>query len=342
MARILNSLHRIAGRSRNWLSPCALVLLYHRIADGRCDPFGLAVSPKNFSEQMAVLANMGCAVPLRQLNEGKIRRPTVVLTFDDGYADNYLSAKPVLERFGIPATFFVTTVYIGTDREFWWDDLARVLLAPGFLPATLRATAGRKEYLWELTNSTNYSAESAVTYAGWRFGQPALTSRHRLFLRMHADLRLLAHAERRDILDQLLQQAGLPGKARQAYRPMTETELAELALSPVADIGSHTVTHPQLSSLHQSQQRFEITSSLNVLQNILGRPVRTFSYPYGSRSDYTSETTTLLRDTGLQLACAAFEGTVRTAFDRFQIPRTYIRDWDGDEFARHLRERLYG
>ena len=65
---------------------------------------------------------------------GDVPSAGVVVTFDDGYADNFHNAKPLLERYEIPATVFVTTGYLQDQREFWWDELERILLQPGTLP----------------------------------------------------------------------------------------------------------------------------------------------------------------------------------------------------------------
>jgi peptidoglycan/xylan/chitin deacetylase (PgdA/CDA1 family) len=336
-----DGLRRVASKWRNQLYPCTIVLLYHRVADTACDPFGLAVSPKNFAEQAEVLSSLGCVTRLPELYQRKVPRGRAVVTFDDGYADNLLAAKPILEKFGISATFFISTAYIGSNREFWWDELARVLLTPVSLPETLRVSANGKEYCWHVGGCAKYP-EAVVSHAGWRSDQPAPTTRHKLFLKIHAELQPLSHAERRDIIDQVFEQSGLPTNARASYRPMTETELAELAGSPLMDIGSHTVTHPRLAALQEFEQRFEITRSRDILQEILARPVRTFSYPFGARDDYSPQTCAILVDAGFELACTAFAGVLRRQIDRFQVPRMYVRDWSGDEFARQLRARLDG
>src|SRR5262245_33946506 len=90
----------------------ALILLYHRIADLEVDPWGLAVTPEHFADQIAVLAGIAHPVRLDELASSRAqlrtRRPLVAVTFDDGYADNLHAALPILERYDVPATFFVT------------------------------------------------------------------------------------------------------------------------------------------------------------------------------------------------------------------------------------------
>jgi peptidoglycan/xylan/chitin deacetylase (PgdA/CDA1 family) len=64
----------------------------------------------------------------------------VVVTFDDGYIDNYTFAYPILEELQIPATIFVTSGYIEKEREYWWDELERILFEPVELPETLKVS----------------------------------------------------------------------------------------------------------------------------------------------------------------------------------------------------------
>jgi len=125
-----------------------LILLYHRVADLNTDPWQLCVSPRNFEQQMQLLSESFSPVSLHDLlafleTKNQSRSP-VVVTFDDGYADNLHQAVPMLEQFEIPATFFLTTGWLRRPREFWWDELDRLLLQPGSLPETVCLTADGK------------------------------------------------------------------------------------------------------------------------------------------------------------------------------------------------------
>ena len=119
-------------RGFRWrLRSSPLILLYHRVANAKPGPHsnvsGLSVTPEHFEQQLAVLRRRFAPLRLRDLLESppRFRHPAVAVTFDDGYADNLHAALPLLERFGIPATFFVTSGMLGGEREFWWDTLER-------------------------------------------------------------------------------------------------------------------------------------------------------------------------------------------------------------------------
>jgi len=113
-----------------------VILAYHRIIPRKQVPGfpffeDLITSLEGFEEQMALLGRRACVLPLddmfRALREGrKLSSRAVSLTFDDGYADSYHFAFPVLRRHHLPATIFLTTGHVGGARGlFWWDEVAR-------------------------------------------------------------------------------------------------------------------------------------------------------------------------------------------------------------------------
>ena len=124
-----------ARKFRGMFSPPAEILLYHRVNDFLSDPFMLCVTPQNFAEHLQVIHEVGHPIQLEELargmHDGNMPRRAVCVTFDDGYADNLYTAKPLLERYDVPATVFMTTGSMGRSRELWWDELERVFLQPG-------------------------------------------------------------------------------------------------------------------------------------------------------------------------------------------------------------------
>lgn len=102
------------------------------------------------------------------------------------------------------------------------------------------------------------------------------------------------------------------------------------------EIGAHTVNHPLLAAESPQRQREEIEQSKTSLKKILGKPVSSFSYPFGTRRDYSSITIEAARSAGFEMACSNFEAVVTAETDQLQIPRFIVRDWDGPEFTRRL------
>ena len=128
----------VRSLARRALVARAMILVYHRVTPLDFDPEWLAVTPDRFAEQMDVLRRHYHVLSLSELHaclqKGNVPRKAVAVTFDDGYADNLLSARPVLERYDVPATFFVTTGKLDQTSEFWWDELGSLLLETPKLP----------------------------------------------------------------------------------------------------------------------------------------------------------------------------------------------------------------
>jgi peptidoglycan/xylan/chitin deacetylase (PgdA/CDA1 family) len=326
-------------RTRDLVASKAIVLLYHRIAEAEIDPHQLCVSPQHFAEQLAVLTQHYTPLSLTQCTEamrlGRLPRHSAVVTFDDGYADNLHVAKPLLERHGFPATLFITTGQISSPREFWWDELEKVFLLPGTLPQHLDLEVDGHTHHWDLDGATQYTEEQVRAHRAWRAGDSTPSSpRLELFQTIHALLRGLSSGSRTAKMDALLKWSGASREARPSYRALSTGELATLAKTHLIDFGGHTVTHPQLPEQELAVQREEICGSKAALEQMIGRAVHSFSYPYGFYSNPTIE---LVRQAGYSSACTCIERATRCESDLFQLPRVVVRDWDGDKFTRRLQ-----
>lgn len=341
---------RGVGRVRQaarWFASRALILLYHRVIDlPSPDPFLLSVTPQHFAEHLEILREHGHLMQLQQLaqalRDGNLPRRAVAITFDDGYANNLHHAKPLLQRYDIPATVFVTTGYVGGQREFWWDELERLLLQPGTLPETLRLTVNGSPCQWQLGDSAYYDAEMYWRHCCWNIGQDEPGLRQRLYRALYQLLRPLPDGERRQVLDELLAWAGAEPVARPTHRALSPDEIVHLAKGGLVEIGAHTVTHPALAELPAAAQQSEIQGSKSRLQEILGCTVISFAYPYGSRRHYTPETTAIVQEAEFGSACSGPSGLVWRGADRFQLPRISVRDWDGEAFESRLQEWFRG
>jgi peptidoglycan/xylan/chitin deacetylase (PgdA/CDA1 family) len=326
--------------------PGAVILLYHRIIELPSDPYLLSVSPQHFAEHLAIVRKQYRPISLQQLVNGlrndKVPRRAIVITFDDGYFDNLIHAKPLLEQYDTPATVFVTPIPLADAHEFWWDTLERILLQPRPLPRILRLVTNRVSHEWRLGSAADYGPDDDARHRSWNYGRKDdPTQRHVIFRSVHQLLKSLDEDERLKVLQDLAAWACLDTAVRPTHRVLSAAEVVHLAEDGLVDIGAHTTTHPLLSRLSPTKQRAEIKQSKAHLEEILGRPVTSFAYPHGLKADYTEETIAIVRETGFECACAAFPGIVRPGMDVHQLPRFVVRDDDGETFAERLSTYFY-
>lgn len=332
-------------RFRDCFRPKALILLYHRVEDLTIDPQLLAVHPRRFAEQMEYLTQQFAVVRLPELVEKRGQHPDrcVVVSFDDGYADNLIQAKPILERYQVPATVFITSGNLGQNHEFWWDELEHIFLQPSLLPPKLRLQIAGVECQWDLDRMTKYSQEELPLYNGWNvLSQGTPTVRHRVYRELCLLLRPLAESERKEVMEPLRAWSGVECNARKTHRCLTPAEVASLASGSLVDVGAHTVSHTVLSRLSLREQQEEIYNSRDRLAGLMGRPVTTFAYPYGTPSDYTRDTVALVREAGFSAACSNFPGLITEGEDVYQLPRFVVRDWGKDTFAEAVEDWFGG
>jgi len=155
----VNYIERFINRRKTWINSRSipnkcLILLYHRVGavNKRLDPYSLTVSPENFSEHLRILKNynvISLSELIKRINDKNLNNNYVVITFDDGYADNLYIVKPLLEKFNIPATFFLTSGYSG--KYFWWDKLAAFL---EFFPNKKREFI---DYIYDILKHLSYN-----------------------------------------------------------------------------------------------------------------------------------------------------------------------------------------
>jgi peptidoglycan/xylan/chitin deacetylase (PgdA/CDA1 family) len=254
---------------------------------------------------------------LETVEQGSVPPQTVVVTFDDGYVDNYQNALPILEETEVPATIFVTTGNLGSDKEFWWDTLERILLQPRCLPDALQLEINGSRQEWQIqTPEQRWQAHQSI----------------------HKHLRSLSADEQEQVLQALAEWAAIERSHRPGYRSVTRQELARLAQSKMIDIGAHTVSHPALKRLPIQDQYVEIMSSRRTLEELIPGPITTFSYPFGS---FSNETIKMIKKAGFRAACTTVPKMVMPGDDRFQMGRYTAKNWPQSLFAEKMEEFFY-
>ena len=320
------SLKRTLRRVRRSFQPSVAILTYHRVTTLERDVWDLCVTREHFEQQLEVLRRCAPVLHLSDLVErlrsGRhLPAKSVVITFDDGYEDNLHEAAPALEKYGLPATVFMTTGDVGRSREFWWDALERIFLSMETLPP-------------ELALKVN----GAVTTL--RFGEePSASRRAEVHDEVYQLLQQLPDSQRDPIMRELADWANVALTPRATHRALDEDGIRALANAPGIELGAHTITHAALSSQPPAVQREEMLGSKSRIEELTGREISTFSYPYGYYSPVTMD---LARDCGFACACACEERVAGRASDLMRLPRLFVRDWNGDTFAHHLGVWLEG
>ena len=318
----------------------ALILMYHRIAESNLDPWRLCVSPPVFDRQLEWLRQNCRVVPLRQLAAelriGKSAKRTVAITFDDGYADNLINGAPLLAKHGLPATFFLTTATLGSKREFWWDELERLLLQPQALPAVLHVGANGQSRAFQPGPGAAkpWDPRSSRGVHPW---DAAPDTRLEFYYTVWSFLRPLEQVARQGALAQIRQQLGAVEQLRETHRTLDIAEVRRLAACAGVDIGAHSVTHAAFSDRSAEQQRWELQQSKRELEDLIGRPVYGFAYPYGA---YGPESAQLAIEAGYEFACTTEEKRLSSNTALHLLPRLAVDNWHEAALAWRVRKAI--
>lgn len=300
------------------------ILLYHRV-EYLVDDYNMqAVTPDNFEKQMRYLHDhydvLSLDTPIWEwFQDGE--RDAVIVTFDDGYYDFLYNAVPVLEKYHIPATIFIATGNIGSDNENWTDNILRIIFCNN-----------RQKDFFVFDNEF------------YRGKLPTRTHKEKYdFYQLVRKLFLVSSAEeRRRYERELLEWAGLEKNGRENRRIMTVEEIKNAAEKQGISIGAHTVTHASLKSLSISEAKFEIAESKRSLEAIIGQEVRLFSYPFGTKDEYSDVTVDIVKDAGFEKAVVAYPGDISEKANVFELNRFAVANYNEDDFAEFIQIRVFG
>jgi peptidoglycan/xylan/chitin deacetylase (PgdA/CDA1 family) len=294
------ALYASGAYARGWqrrarLSPVTLVLVYHRVTqqtDRRPDQFGIerGMHAEVFEAQMRFMLKHFAPVAVSRLLEPPAQRLRFAVTLDDGYEDNFRVAAPILRRLGVPATFYVVSDYVDTDRVFWWEQLAEAV----------RATR-------------------EPSFDGLPLGTPA--QRRLVYQRLSVALRTAPHAALAARLERVLGALGARPRAEgRAYPLMSWRQLQELVRQGF-EIGGHTASHCNIVGADRELLRTEIVSSARCIEDRVGAPVLSFAYPFGDHGRGDAAVSALLREAGCRIAFPGASGVVAGEADPFGLPR---------------------
>jgi peptidoglycan/xylan/chitin deacetylase (PgdA/CDA1 family) len=316
----------------------AIVLMYHRVAEPESDVWELAVSPDRFEQHLKVLKNMGTVVSLQQLansvHSGHLSKNSIAITFDDGYIDNFKIAKPLLEKYKLPATFFITSGQ--NEKEFWWDELEHVFLFTAHLPPVFSMVINERLIEFELTNETYLTKEISRKHRLWKActDEPP-TMRAKLFYSVWEQIKPLPFAAQDKYLQLIRKWAGLSLIPRPDYLTIEANQLKQLASNNLFTIGAHTVTHPALAYHNAGFQKKELCENRKFLQEITGQEINLLAYPYGN---YNGETFQAASESGFYAAFTTDEKPLKSESKQYSLGRFQVKNLTGAEFKDQLKK----
>lgn len=241
-----------------------LVTMYHRVNNVVGEKLKhLTVDIETFEKQLCFFKENYQILRLSD-NWNSLQKTGIVITFDDGYADNIINALPLLEKYQIPATIFVTTFNINNKKEFWWDRFE------------LDYSNCEGQFYFpeidEKVSKSEYSNEYISAY-----------------------LHKLSNEEKESWLVKFEKLNNITFIDSDNFRSLSKEELDRLVAHPLIDIGIHTHNHYSFGELNYEEQKKEMHFSIKKLEELEVRYLKYLALPYGA---YNLETLRVVDELG--------------------------------------------
>jgi peptidoglycan/xylan/chitin deacetylase (PgdA/CDA1 family) len=282
------------------------IIAYHRVSEVDDYPWSLTpVTPKEFEQEIRYLSHKYHIISLDDLvtysDKLKTLPPkTAVVTFDDGYKDTYRNAYPILKKYRIPATVFLTTGHIGTGKLFWWDKVGYVI--------------------WKTESNTIDLGELGIHHLN------SASSRLQMSNTVITTLKQFSIKKRDELINGMVVSNGVdipPNLGEKLI--LSWDEIKEMSKNGIS-FGAHTVSHPILSRLSLEAASKEILDSKKHIEKELGQEVTTFCYPNGEPGDFSGDIEGILKSNGFKCAItlspAAFVSPTSRIYELPRIPGT--------------------
>ncbi len=278
--------------------PRLSILIFHRVHARSDRIFPHEPDATRFERLMRFVARtfhvMTLGEAVTYLAQGNLPSHALVITFDDGYADNAEVALPILQRYRLTATFFVATGFLD-DGRMWNDSVI------------------------ECVRACEQAELDLEPFGLGRCSLAGPVERRRVIESLLPRIKYLGLVEREEAIDRLQNLCGvvdLPANLMMRADQVREMHRAGM------EIGAHTVNHPILTTLTPADAEYEIAEGRERLQSIIDAPVDVFAYPNGKPGrDYDHSHVSLIRKLGFRGAVSTAPGVGRSGDDLLQLPR---------------------
>jgi len=264
-----------------------IIFTYHRVYPGKDNLFVKNVCLEEFEKQVKYLKENFKIYSLEKLinllSKPKIDNPIkeniAVITFDDGYKDNYIYAYPILKKYQVPATIFLISGYIGKDELFWWDKV-------GYIISNSQKSSINIPNFGDFSLIDSQKKLHCISFLLRRFKNISNQLKNEYIINLQK------------ICDVTIP-SGLAEKIILSW-----DEIREMSDNGIS-FGAHTLNHPNLANIDLNEVEKEIVDSKKMIEERLKTDITLFAYPYGTKSDYNNEIIELIKNAGFKCACSS-------------------------------------
>ena len=278
------------------------ILMYHRVLpDEKINEdlnIGLAVPSSVFEKQIKALIAKYKLCTMDEFISGLRKDKNefkITITFDDGYKDNLLHALPILEKFNVPASIYITTSFLKEEVNLWWLELMETIQNN----PKINFQFENKYFNLNLNNQK----KKLLAYSSLR----------EIFLNLKID-------KQNEFIEIITKK-----KQRKNYSDLclNKEELKILDKHKLITIGSHSHNHLNFNILNTEEIKFEVNKSLKILENLLDHKIEHFCYPYGGQKQASDREYKIIEELNFSSAVTGRVYPINKS-DLFSLPRIYI------------------
>lgn len=275
----------------------SVILLYHQIVDDSTQDYlykGPAIHHhlNDFKAEMAFVKRWFNVISLDEIisnikNKKDFNNPSIAITFDDGYINNYTLAYPLLKEFNFPATIYLVTGLAGTNRRTWLDEIEYALL-----------------------NSKVDSFKFPELFGDEVLFISSLKDKEKVNPRIGEAMKIVSNSKKLELMEELFVRLEVGEKfgGTKERRILNWEEVRDMSRNHIS-FGAHTNTHPVLTQISLGDAKNEILLSKTKMEKELGFPIKHFAFPNGRDKDFNNELRDYCVSVGFESIATAEYGT---------------------------------
>lgn len=294
-----------------------IILAYHRVLDRSdndsylFDEDLISANSKTFLWQINFLKKHYDIISFAELSDRlagniAITGRELIITFDDGFSDNYSNAYKLLDSADIPAVFYISTGYMGADKTFWFNEVVHAIK----VAKKLSFSIANKTYSFERSKENKKKAIQIVL----------------------SQLKKIPNEERLRTIESLYRDLDFCTKTMPASElPMTWENINEMASNNM-EIGSHAVSHPVLSRMTDAEMQKELKVSKQSIETMTGKACLSIAYPVGGHNEFTQKVQNAAETAGYEYGLSYISGINKAkALKQFSLSRLHIERYTSNE-----------